>query len=785
MLTVAARPETRKPRPPRRRAPAETPPRKPSRAPAASRRKPPAKNAVGRERRFRFVSFLRRLAAWALFLGAVALTLDVLWLHEQVVGRMEGRVHDEPARITGTQARLAPGEVATAAGWRATWESLGYHEVEQVRAEGQFSIQRAGWTVHPRGGEALRVSVAGRRVTKLERVDGTRLSGWNFELPAVARLTDASRERRSVVPLHDIPASVQRAVVAIEDERFYKHAGVDPRGVARALVSNLRAGGVAQGGSTITQQLAKNMFLTADRTLARKGQEALIALILEQRYDKDRILEAYLNEIYLGQRSGYAILGVGEAARAWFGKDLAALRLDEAALLAGAIHSPNRTAPWKHEDEARRRRDLVLDKLQELQAFPDAEIAAARRQPVVAVESTVVRRRAAWFIDRIVSELGERYSPEALHRDGLELVTTLDPRLQTAAEDAVSEGLAALREEHGSLAADVEVALVAMDPSSGAVRALVGGADYGRSQFDRVLHAHRQPGSAFKPVVLAAAIADRWPHLGPSSLVSDKPLTVPGAGPRHTDWEPRNYDGRFLGPITLRRATEQSRNLPFVRLGQKIGPERIQEMAAALGVESRLRPLPSLAIGAQEVTPLELAVVASTLAAGGVRPKPRFLEGVRDRDGEWLERGLPEQRTVLDPKVAAVVNDLLQGVVEKGTARGLRRAGFTLPVAAKTGTTNRARDAWMMGYTPDLAVVVWVGYDDDRALGLSSTKAAVPLWSRFAVAAEPWLAGESFARAPRIGPIEPVAPPDPEALGDEDRRRRRAEAAAMREMRGR
>ena len=779
---MAARPEPRKTRAPRKRSPARAPARKPARAPAASKRKAPARSTVGRERRFRLGRFVRRVAAWALFLGAVALTLDALWLHERVVARMEGRVHDEPARITGSEARLAPGEVATPEGWRATWGLLGYHEVDRVRAEGQFSILRAGWTVHPRGGELLKVSVAGRRVTKLERPDGTRVAAWNFELPAVARLTDESRERRSVVPLHDIPASVQRAVVAIEDERFFKHAGVDPRGVARALVSNVRAGGVAQGGSTITQQLAKNMFLTADRTLARKGQEALIALILEQRYDKDRILEAYLNEIYLGQRSGFAILGVGEAARAWFGKDLASLRLDEAALLAGAVHSPNRTAPWKHAEEARRRRDLVLDKLEELQAFPSAEIDAARVRPVVAAESTVVRRRAAWFVDRIVSDLGDRYAPEALHRDGLELVTTLDPRLQAAAETAISEGLAALREEHSSLAADVEVALVAMDPHSGAIRALVGGSDYGRSQFDRALQARRQPGSAFKPVVLAAAISDRWPNLGPLTLVSDRPLTVPGAGPGHTDWQPRNYDGRFLGPITLRRATEQSRNLPFVRLGQKIGPERIRETAAALGVTSALRPLPSLAIGAQEVSPVEMAVVASTLAAGGVRPTPRFLEGVRDRDGEWLERGMPQRRTVLDPKVAAVVNDLLQGVVERGTARGLRRAGFTLPVAAKTGTTNKARDAWMVGYTPDLAVVLWVGYDDERNLGLSSTKAAVPLWSRFAVAIEPWLSGDSFARAPRIGPAEPVTVPDPEALGDEDRQRRRAEAAAMRGM---
>lgn len=781
MVPVAPRTTPRRARPPSKaKAPARKPARKPSRAPAASRKKAPAKT-VGRSRRFQLGGFLRRLLVLLAILSCLALALDVLWLHQRVVERMDGRAHDEPARITGPPARLAPGEVATADGWRRTWAELGYTEVDQVRAEGQFSISRAGWNVHPRGGAPLRVNVSGRRVSRLERMDGSRVAAWDFELPAVARLTDEQRERRSVVPLRDIPASVQRAVVAIEDERFFKHVGIDPRGVARAVVSNLRAGGVAQGGSTITQQLAKNMFLTSERTFVRKGQEALIALILEQRYTKERILEAYLNEIYLGQRSGYAILGVGEAARAWFGKDLAALRLDEAALLAGAVHSPNRTTPWKHPEEAQRRRDQVLDKLAALDAFPAGEIASARARPVVAAESKVVRRRAAWFVDRIVSELGDRYSAEALHRDGLELVTTLDPRLQTAAEAAVNDGLAALKKQH-NLDSDVEVALVAMDPRSGAIRALVGGADYGRSQFDRVVSARRQPGSTFKPVVLAAAISDRWPRLGPLSLVEDRPLTIPGAGPRRSDWQPKNYDGRFLGPITLRKATERSRNLPFVRLGQKVGADRIRETAATLGIQQPLRPLPSLSIGAQEVTPLDVVVMASTLAAGGMRPTPRFLEGVRDRDGDWLERSMPERRTALDPKVAAVVTDLLQGVVERGTAKGVRRAGFSLPLAAKTGTSNRTRDAWTMGYTPDLAVVLWVGYDDGRPLGLASTQAAVPIWSRFAVAIEPWLSGDSFARAPRIGPAAPVALPDPASLEDEDRDRRRAEREAMRGM---
>ena len=792
-------PDKAKPAARRRKAPAKAPAkaRAPRRAPASARKAPvrkapprkapprkPAAASVGRERRFRPLRGEKRLLLLALVAVAVALCLDVIVLQQRVTERMEGRVHDEPARITGVQARLAPGEVATEAGWRQTWGLLGLSEVDAVQEPGQFSLVRNRWTVHPHGGVPLAIEVANRRVVSVKRVaDGAPVPAWDFELPAVALLTGEDRERRSVVPLTDIPNALQRAVVAIEDERFYRHAGIDPRGILRAAWTNLRGGGLRQGGSTLTQQLAKNMFLTSDRTLARKGQEALLALILERRYDKDRILEAYLNEIYLGQRDGFAIMGVSEAARRWFGKDVAALDTSEAALLAGAIHSPNRSVPWKHPEEAKRRRDQVLNKMLELKALPEPALLAALEQPVVVVDSPRLRRQAAWFVDGVVGTLGERYSTEALHRDGLEVVSTLDARMQRAAEQAIADGMAALKRDHPKLfeGTPPEAALVAMDPKTGAVRAFVGGTDYGRSQFDRVRSARRQPGSAFKPIVLAAAIGDRWPHLGPGTLVLDTPVRVPGAGARGADWTPRNYDGKALGPITLRRATEQSRNLPFVHLGLKVGPERIRQTAKSLGIASELAAVPSLAIGSQEVTPLDLAVAYSAFAGGGHRPEAQLLTGVRDRTGDWLERSLPARKPAIDPRVAAVVTDLLQGVIERGTARSVRKAGFRLPAAGKTGTSNDGRDAWMVGYTPDLVMVVWVGFDEGRTLGLSSVSTAVPIWSRFAVAVQPLLSGDSFPRAPAIGP--PIAArPTREELVDEDRERRREEQAAARAM---
>jgi len=783
--TSAKKPPAKKARASRRSTP--RPPKGP-----ATPRKGKAKSAapVGRARPLR-----RRLVRFALFLcllGAVALALDVAVLWERVGLRMEGRTHDEPARITGIVPRLAVGEPATSDGWRRTFELLGYREVKpgQVTRPGEFSMAGNRWRVFPTEGDVLDVSVARRQVTSLTRADdSSKVAAADFPLPALSLLTDDGRERRSVVPLDDIPLHLQRAVISIEDERFYKHHGVDPRAVLRATVANVRAGGVAQGGSTITQQLAKNMFLSADRTLVRKVQEGLIAGILEVRYGKDRILEAYLNEIYLGQRGGYAILGVAEASRAWFGKELATLTLDESALLAGAIRAPNRLAPWKHPEDALLRRDAVLDRMARLEAASPDAIAQARSRQLAVAEARNVARSAPWFVDKLVGGVAGRYTPEALHRDGLELVTTLDPRIQRAAEDAVQGFMEHLKSEKPALFAksQPEAALLALDPRTGATRALVGGARYARSQFDRATSARRQPGSAMKPIVLAAAIGARWPRLGPGSLVLDAPLTVEGGGPKGSDWRPGNWDGQFRGPMTLRRATELSRNPPFVRLAMNVGLDEVVETAHAMGIESDLRPIPSLAIGAQELSPLELATAYATLANGGTRVTARTLEGVRDRDGAWLERSSPEAHVGIDPRVAAVVTRILEGVVEDGTGRAVRRAGFSLPVAAKTGTSNDSRDGWMVGYTPDLVVVAWVGFDQDRSLGLASSKTAVPLFTRFIVDVEPWLEGRAFPEPHGVAAVtdealETPSAPDAADLRSEDEDRRAAEAAAMRDM---
>jgi len=682
---------------------------------------------------------------------------------------MEGRIHDQPARITGLVPRLAAGDPAREEGWRATLEMLGYEEVRSpgaVRA-GTFHLGARNWWIHPRDEEALNARIVRGKIKWIRSAaGGISIPSQEFPMPAVSVLTGSDRKRRSVVPIEDIPLSLIRAVVSIEDERFYRHRGVDPRGIARAALANFQAGGVSQGGSTITQQLAKNMFLRSDRTLRRKFQEALLSLILEQRYSKDQILEAYLNEIYLGQRSGYAIMGVGEAAPAWFGKDVSSLSVAESALLAGAIHSPNRTVPWRHPEEAKRRRARVLEKMRELGAVPEDTLRAAEREEVRSTPGKQLQRRAPWFVDAAVAELSNRYTPEALHREGLELVTTLDLRMQSAAEAAVSTGLERLRRQYPSLwtaERSPQVALVALDSTTGAVRALVGGSDYQKSQFNRVTNARRQPGSTFKPVVLAAAIGDQWPKLGPRSLIRDSALEVPLRNSKEKTWKPKNYDGRFLGPISLREATQRSRNLPFVRLALDVGLDRVRSAAQAMGITSPLPPVPSIAIGSGEVSPLELATAYATLANGGLRPSPHYLVGVQSAQGDWLERDFPSNTAALDPRVAAVVTDMLEGVIDEGTARSVRRAGLRIPLAGKTGTSNDERDSWMAGYSRELSVVVWVGFDETAPLGLPSTQAALPIWTDFMKRSEPYLSGARFevpmgtrqvlARGlPRLGP---------------------------------
>jgi penicillin-binding protein 1B len=551
--------------------------------------------------------------------------------------------------------------------------------------------------------------------------------------PVVIGFVDpALQEQRIPVELAQVPRHLVDAVVAVEDQRFYRHAGLDVKRIAGAFVANVRAGGVAEGGSTITQQLAKNFFLSPSRNPIRKIREAALSAVLELRYSKDEILEAYLNEVYLGQDGGTAIHGVGAASRFYFGKSVDKLSLAESALLAGMIHAPNRVAPTRHADEALSRRNLVLDLMIGQKRVGSASAGTARAARVPSRSYPLDAIDARYFRDFVAASTVARVPDR-----GTAIYTTLDARLQQSAEKAVARGLSRLR------LPGVEAAFVAIDPHTGEILAMVGGRDYAESQFNRAADAVRQPGSAFKPIVALAALESGANGSQPytlASILEDEPLAVRVS---RKAWDPRNYDGAYHGPVTLRHALEQSFNIPFARIGLTIGANRIVSMAQRLGITHDLERVPSVALGSSEVTLLELVRAYGVFAAGGRLAGTRWILNWRDHTGAIRQGPGPEIHEAADAAATFLVTSALQGVVRRGTARGLNAWRIKGDVAGKTGTSNNWRDAWFIAYSPSIVVGAWVGYDDGKSVRLSGGAAAVPIVAEF-LANAPGATGGSF-----------------------------------------
>jgi penicillin-binding protein 1B len=537
---------------------------------------------------------------------------------------------------------------------------------------------------------------------------------------AIASLARDLNELREPVRLDNVPKHLVDAVLAVEDKRFYAHHGLDAVRIGGALVANIKAVGFVEGGSTITQQLARNLFLTASKTPLRKLREAALAVAIEARHTKREILEAYLNEIYLGQSSGSAIHGVGAAARFYFGKPVGRLSLSESAMLAGMIRSPNRLAPTRHPRAARDRRNLVLG-LMVAQTRLDGGVAEKARNARLPNRTFPARTiDARYFRDFVASSLSER-----VPKRGAAVVPTLDANLQRSAERAVVRGLA----RYGRIGA--QAALVAIDPRTGEVLAMVGGSDYGASQFNRAVDARRQPGSAFKPFVALAALeagAEGSPAFTLASTLEDAPLRV---STPQGDWLPANYDGGFRGDVTLREALEQSLNIPFARVGMAIGPARIASTAKRLGVTSSLAAVPSLALGSSEVTLLELVRAYGVLAAQGELAPTRAVTARVSKNGTRSEVPVESATRVAEPAPTFLVTSALMGAVQRGTGRALDAGRFYGDIAGKTGTSNDWRDAWFVAYSPTIVVGVWVGHDDGHPLGLAGGAAALPIVSEF------------------------------------------------------
>ena len=532
-------------------------------------------------------------------------------------------------------------------------------------------------------------------------------------------------EKRDPVSLKAIPENLKKALIATEDRKFYQHSGVDLKGILRAVISDIRAGEFVEGASTITQQLAKTLFLTPRKTVLRKIKEAFLAFQLERRYTKDEILELYLNQVYFGSGA----YGVESAARIFFGKAAKDLTLAQCALIAGLPKSPSRYSPLIDKDLAIKRRNIVLKQMKDTGIISEIAFVQAKQEQICFVKQNNNPVNAPYFVAYIKNFLEKTLGSSRLYKGGLTVYTTLDFNLQKAAEHAVANGLSAL--EHRMKMQKIknpapECGLVSLDVQSGGILAMIGGKDFYKSPFNRATSAKRQPGSAFKPIVYAYAIEHNFPQ---SKLILDAPVSFKIATRRH--WRPENFSGDYKGEITLRMALSLSQNIPAIRLIETLGPSSVARFAHTLGIESTLHPNLSLALGTSEVTLINLTAAYSVFPNKGELIKPYGIMEVVDPSGRLVFRVKPLKKVAMSQAGAAIMTDMLKGVIQEGTGKKARKV--TRPVAGKTGTTNGYKDALFIGFSPSIATGVWVGQDVFVTIGKRETgaKAALPIWIEF------------------------------------------------------
>ena len=769
--------------------------------------------------------------------------------------RLSGEVFKHTAKIYGTPYLVYPGQEISAGDILLRLRRAGLEETagapfEDLVYQIANDEERTSIIVSPRAGNDFRLEF---KEGKIERVIEQRTGFEMLEaaLPAelVTNMFDDTRTKRRLVEWEQIPPHLSDALTAAEDQRFFSHFGIDLIRAGGAFVATYVRGERLEGASTLTMQLAGSFFLNRrERTWNRKLPEIFIALLLEQRLEKSEILTMYANEIYLGNRGSFAINGFGEAAAAYFGKDVSDLTISEAATLVAIIPSPNAYSPWRHMDRAIERRDLVLDAMHRLDMIDATQLAEAKITELQLAEVELDASDAPYMIDFIREELLVDFAEEELINDRLHVYTTLDPDLQRAAVDAVAAGIvnvdAQLKvlEEQGVMdpdRPDVQAALIVLEPHTGEIRAMVGGRQYGSSQYNRITEAFRQPGSIFKPFVYAAAFETAWnpvideepieddleggfpdpetteeeltPALTPTAFrqtrnreqdpeaedpyadlaVPPDPITMEDLFERIRELEeesetrdglltdledlelyqipvreepgtirdativtplttvmdeptifvyedekyyrPNNYKDVFHGMVTVREGLQRSWNVPTVKVAARIGYERITELAQRVGLNADIRPYPSVALGAFEVTPIEMAGAYTAFANEGVRVEPRALKEILDDEDNVLKRYELESEEVLRPELAYLMTNLLQGVINHGTGAGVRARGFTLPAAGKTGTDS---DGWFAGYTKNLLAIAWVGFDDNRELNLEGSRSALPIWTAFMLKAD-------------------------------------------------
>ena len=695
---------------------------------------------------------------FAIFLAAGGVfTYFYIKYSRMIDARLSGNVLQNTTQIFSAPEHISAGQAWGPEDLTDYLTRVGYRPVQDASALGQFTVQQNTVDIRPSklsyfaGNNSLAVQFRGKSIRSIKPLGGgSEIDTAEIEPELITNLFDSAREKRRPVRYEDLPPMLVDAILSSEDKRFFEHGGFDFIRIVGAAWADLRhTSQHYQGASTITMQVARTFFLSTDRNWRRKMSEAMISIELEQRFNKQQIFELYANEVYLGNRGSFGIRGFSEASVAYFGKDLRQLSLAECAYLAGIIRAPNYySSADRHPERGVQSRDRVLTQMLENKYINEEDLQDAKRAPLNIIRTSISGGEAPYFVDMVKDHLLDKYSENELLSENFRVYTTLDPALQRAAAAAVDAGMKNVdlllakrydkwKKEQAKKGSNepipqAQVALVALDPRTGEIKAVIGGRDYGQSQLNHAL-AHRQPGSVFKPFVYAAALDNAvdgvQPVITPATTIDDEPTTFEFDGKEYT---PNNYGERFMGRVTVRDALTNSLNVATVKVAELIGYGRVVQVARKMGLGTNIQPTPAVALGAYEMTPIDVAAGYTTFATMGKRAEPQFLRIVVNADGTPLEKFTPQTHLALDPRVAFLMDSLLKDVLNRGTGAGVRSHGFTLPAAGKTGTS---RDGWFSGFTSNLLCVIWIGFDDNRDLGITGGTVAAPIWADFMIRA--------------------------------------------------
>jgi penicillin-binding protein 1B len=674
-----------------------------------------------------------------------------------------GPIFNNVAQIYAAPREIRTGQHLTAAYIAQNLRTAGYNSNPQL---GTFVLKGDNIMIKPgpqsfHSTDGATINTAGGDVQSITAENGVALRSYELEPLLITALSeDKGRAKRRLVTYKEIPPHLVEAVVAIEDRRFFEHSGINYVRIAKCAVEDIAAHHMTCGGSTLTQQLAKNFFLSSDKKFKRKIKEAFITLQLESHFNKQQIFEMYANEINIGQRGSFAINGFGEASQAYFGKDIRQLDLAQSAMIAGMIQRPNYFNPYKHADRALERRNIVLDAMVETGSITTTEADHAKAEPLRLAPPNVDASEAPYFVDLVHDQLLQRISDQDLAHQSLRIYTSLDPELQRVASEAVDVGMKQVDElvlkAHKKKDPNItypQVALVALNPHTGQILALVGGRNYGVSQFDHAT-AKRPTGSIFKPFVYATAYAEAIEGrplpsgntFTATTILNDVPTTFTFDNGRQT-YTPRDYKDEYHGDVTAIYALAHSLNNATISLGQQVGFENVAALGRASGIAGA-KGTPAVSLGAYDATPVDMAGAYTVFANGGVHLNPWMLASVRNANGDIVADFAPDARQVLDPRAAYLTQSMLEGVMNFGYGIAVRKAGFTAPAAGKTGTSH---DAWFAAYTSNLICIVWVGNDDYTDVNLSGAIAAAPIWAEFMNRA---------VKLPQYSDTKPFTPPD-------------------------